>query len=133
MASWDVFVGLQFETLMLNNLDDVLRSLGIDPGIVENAGTFFQSKTTRSESCQIDLLIQTRNTLYLCELKARRQIDISVIDDVKEKIRKLKYPKSLSLKPILITAGLVDQEIAKEDFFSKIIGLNDILSARHSR
>nr|HPI40318.1 hypothetical protein [Pseudobdellovibrionaceae bacterium] len=78
-------------------------------------------------SCQIDLLIQTKNTLYVCELKARREIDISVIEEVKKKIKILKRPATLSVRSVLIYAGNLNQEIVEEDYFDEIVNFERLL------
>lgn len=126
---WDVFVGLQFENILLNNLEAIFKALELTTDKIENAGAFFQSKTLRTQACQIDLLIQTRNTLYLCEMKARREITSDVITEVQEKIRRLKRPKSLTVQPVLITAGSVQPSVQEQDYFSHHISFNELFSS----
>ena len=127
LSGFDSFIGLQFESLVLNHLNEVLEALKINPQSIENAGTYIQNKTQRREGCQIDLLIQTKSTLYLCELKARKVIDASVILEVKQKIKRLKRSKALTVRPILIYAGQLSAEIEDQDFFSQVISLRDLL------
>jgi hypothetical protein len=79
------------------------------------------------KSCQIDLLIQTKNSLYVCELKARREIDISVIAEVKKKIEILKRPSTLSVRAVLIYAGNLQQEVLDEDYFDEVVSFESLL------
>jgi hypothetical protein len=95
---------------------------------VLNIGPYYQSQTKRQQSCQIDLLIQTKNTLYVCELKARREVDHSVIEDVKKKIKIHKRPATLSIRTVLIYAGELNQEIIEEDFFDEVLDFKNFLS-----
>lgn len=128
LSGFDTFIGLQFENVILNNYIDVCKELNISPTSVLNIGPYFQTKTARQKSCQIDLLIQTKNTLYVCELKARREINISVIEEVKKKIEILKSPATLSVRSVLIYAGHLNQEILAKDYFDKIINFESLLA-----
>lgn len=127
LTAFDSFVGLQFENLILQNLSDVCRALKIPLSSVLNAGSYFQSKTVRQQSCQIDLLIQTKNTLFLCELKARRHIDVDVIHEVQEKITRLKRSPNLSIRPVLIYAGSLNPSIMEADFFDALVDFSNLL------
>lgn len=127
LPTFDIFVGLQFENIILNNYIDVCRILNISLTSVLNIGSYFQSETARQKACQIDLLIQTKNTLYVCELKARRNVDISVIEEVKKKIKILKRPPTLSVRAVLIYAGELNQEIVEENYFDEIINFDELL------
>lgn len=66
LANWDALMGYQFENLVINNLDAVIRRLGIAPESILSAAPYFQRKTRRHAACQIDLLIQTKKTIYVC-------------------------------------------------------------------
>ena len=127
LAAFDTFIGLQFENVILNNYIDVCKILNITLTSVLNVGSYFQKETARHKSCQIDLLIQTKNTLYVCELKARRVVDTSVIEEVKKKIKILKKPSTLSVRTVLIYAGDLNQEIMEEDYFDEIINFDSLL------
>lgn len=127
LQSFDVFIGLQFENLIINNLAEIYKELDLSVQSIQNVGGFFQSKTKRQEACQVDVLIQTRNTLYVLELKARRDVDVSVVKEVQEKIRKLKYPSNLSIRTVLVYAGKLSVEVEEEEYFDQIISFSDLL------
>jgi hypothetical protein len=105
LSGWETIVGLQFENLVLNNLKSIIALLKIAPSSIISASPHFQHGTQRGESCQIDLLIRTRHTLYICEIKFRKKISVDVIDEVKNKMKALKFAKTLSLRPVLIYEG----------------------------
>lgn len=127
LAGFDIFVGLQFENLILQNINAIFEALKISKSSVQNFGSFLQTTTARRKGCQIDLLIQTKNTLYVCELKARREIESSVVTEVQEKIEKLKYPKATTIRPILIYAGHLLKDVIEEDYFHQIVNFADLL------
>lgn len=127
LQEWPTIMGLQFENLVLNNLNSIQESLQISPASVLSAAPYFQNKTLRREACQIDLLIQTKHTVYVCEVKFRKQIPLSVINDVQDKIRKIKVAKTTSIRPVLIYEGELSANIKGENFFSHLISFEELL------
>jgi hypothetical protein len=103
--------------------------LGIRLTNIKSAGYYFQRKTQRQEACQIDLLIQTKYTIYVCEIKFRNTITKKVIVDVQEKMNKLKVPKGISVRPVLIYSGELEKSIEKEAFFDNLICFENFLDA----
>ena len=81
IINWDVLMGGQFENLVMSNLPKLLKCLEIHASEITSTSPYYQKATKRKRGCQIDLLIQTRHTLYPCEIKFRRQIGGSVIDE----------------------------------------------------
>ena len=95
LIQWDTIIGYQFENLILNNLQTIISRLNIAPESIISCAPYYQKKTKRHEACQIDLLIHTRNTVYLCVIKFRRNIDTGILAEVQEKIKRL-YLKTFS-------------------------------------
>lgn len=124
---FEAIMGFQLENLVLNNLNSIIPKLKIPPESLISASPYFQNKTGRQQVCQIDLLIQTKNTIYVCEVKFRKKVESSVISEVQDKIKKLKYPKTMSVRPVLIYVGELAPSIESENFFDKIISLDDLL------
>jgi hypothetical protein len=129
LVDWEIIMGFQFENLILNNLKLVCSNLGIRLTNIKSAGYYFQRKTQRQEACQIDLLIQTKYTIYVCEIKFRNTITKKVIVDVQEKMNKLKVPKGISVRPVLIYSGELEKSIEKEAFFDNLICFENFLDA----
>jgi AAA+ ATPase superfamily predicted ATPase len=129
LANWDAIMGYQFENLILNNLDAVIRRLDIAPESIVSAAPYFQRKTRRHGACQIDLLIQTKKTLYVCEVKFRKRIDAAVTDDVLRKIGTLPHRNTHSIRPVLIHEGELAPGIKHSDVFCRLIRAADLLTA----
>ena len=125
LEAWDTIMGYQFETLVLDSLDEVFERLGLKNRAVLNAGPYAQGKTLRQQACQIDLLIRTRQALYVCEMKFRRKISPEVIEEVREKVAKLKLPKAQSVRTVLIHSGELDPTIKPSDYFDFIINADE--------
>jgi len=124
---WSSIMGLQFENLVLNNLPTLQKILQIAPESILSASPYFQNSTKRISACQIDLLIQTHFTYYLCEIKFKKTIDRSIIDEVMQKMQKLRVPKMVTLRPILIYEGELSKNVISQNFFSHIIRFQDLL------
>ena len=91
---------------------------------------FFQRKTQRQAGCQIDYMIQTReNTLYVCEIRfSKNPIKASIIDEMREKLKRLKAPKGYALLPVLIHVNGVDESLEDAAYFYKIIEFSKLLN-----
>lgn len=127
LPDWASIMGLQFENLVLNNLRQIVKMLEISPESLQSASPYFQNATKTSPGCQIDLLLQTKYTTYLCEIQSSKTIGTEVITEVLEKINRLKIPKTVSLRPVLIYQGELSKQVIKENFFSKLIAFDDFL------
>jgi len=128
LPGWETIMGFQFESLVLNNIRSVCESIGISMSAIKNAGPYFQKKTRNRPGCQIDLLIETRYTIYVCEIKFRQRIHKSVISEVSQKMKHLIFPKRFTVRPILIYVGELDQEIMDSDFFAGFINFEQLLT-----
>ncbi|MFI5343261.1 MAG: ATP-binding protein [Chlamydiales bacterium] len=132
LPDWPSIMGLQFENLVLNNLRQVVKILEISPESLLSASPYFQNATKTNPGCQVDLLIQTKYTSYLCEAKCCKTIGTEIISEIIQKVERLKIPKTLSLRPVLIYQGELSKQLIKENFFSKFIAFEDFLEARPS-
>jgi len=131
LPGWDTIMGLQFENLILNNYKLVCSILGINLSSIMGAGPYYQKTTKSKPGYQIDLLIETRYTIYICEIKFRKLIDKQVIQDVQKKMINLNCPKHLSIRPVLIYVGELDKAILAEDFFAHLIAFDQLLNVNN--
>ena len=97
-------------------------------GIVA-AGQYLQTESKQRKKCQIDLMIQTKyNQLYICEIKfAKSEIGIEVIKEMKEKLKRLEFPKGFSYRPVLFHVNGVTDGILESEYFSQIIDFGKLL------
>ena len=124
-------VGLQFENLVLNNRSKIHTLLQIRSQEIVMSNPYLQTKTQEREKCQIDYLVQTKfNTLYVFEIKfSKNEIDIKVIHDMKEKIRKLVIPKNFSVRTVLIHVNGVTDSVVAAEYFSSIINFSKFFTS----
>jgi hypothetical protein len=128
--AWHTMLGLQFENLVLHNRRLLLQRVGVDPGDVISDGPFFQRATRRHRGCQIDFLIQTRfDSLYACEIKfARGEVPSAVVDDVREKLRRLAVPRRQSVRPVLVHVNGVSPAVMDSEFFASVVDFGSLLT-----
>ncbi len=116
----------------MKNLPRLLASLGIDAHQVVGYGPFFRQPTRKhkdQEGLQVDLLIARKGqvlTLVECKFTAR-PIGVSVIDEVKRKVRLLGAPSRYTVERVLVSAGGVTRGVANSDYFHRILGLEALL------
>lgn len=129
IPNWHGILGLQFENLVLQNRHIIWHLLGLSDKDVVYDNPYFQNKTSKQQGCQIDYLIQTRfNTLIVIEVKfSKEAITKKVISEVKEKIARLKRPKSFSCFSVLIHVNGACDSIIEEDYFMNVIDFADLL------
>lgn len=128
LNGWDSILGLQFENLILNHVNDLFPHIGLEQSLVLSAAPYIQNATKRNEGCQIDLLIRTERTLIVVEIKRQREIRHEVVDEVAEKIRKLKYDKKLSVRTALVYDGHLSASIPADRYFDFIVPAEDLLA-----
>lgn len=127
LPGWNVMLGLQFETLVSNNLVPLLKIMGLDRTLLLSAASYRQRETGRLKGCQIDLLLQTKHTLYLVEIKRRETIGEEVVAEVQEKVRRLKVRRGTSVIPVLVCEGHLSKRIAADGYFARIVTAEDLL------
>jgi uncharacterized protein len=130
IPGWESILGLQFENLVLHNRRILQELLNIKPEDITYENPFFQTKTARQEGCQIDYMIQTRfDVLYVCEIKfSKHPIESVILEEMKQKIKKLRLPKRMSCRPILIHVNGVNEAVLHSRYFSDIIDFSQLLT-----
>ncbi|MGV2433235.1 MAG UNVERIFIED_CONTAM: AAA family ATPase [Rickettsiaceae bacterium] len=127
LTGWQSIMGFQVESLLLKNRYLLIDSVGISPADVVADNPYIQKTTVRTKGCQIDYLIQTHsNNLFVCEFKFyRKEISGSVIQSMKDKIRRFSVPRGYGVCPVLFCFGEVSHRIHGEKYFYRIIDITD--------
>ena len=129
LNGWDAMLGLQFENLVLNHVEDILPRLGLERSLVLSASPYVRRPTSGGSGCQIDLLIQTERTIFVVEMKRRKEIAPGVIEDVKEKVDALKAPRNMSVRTALVYDGNLSPVVEAERYFDFVLDAKSLLSA----
>ena len=129
LEGWDSVKGLAFENLVVNNSAALKPLLGIGRSILTSIAPYRRagSKSGRRDGLQVDLLVQTRRSLYLVEVKRQREIGREVIGEMEEKVRILPVRKGVSVRTALVYEGHLAPIVESEGFFDAIIPFENLL------
>ena len=128
LPGWHAMLGLQFECLVLNNLPRLLKRLGLDGAALVSAAPFQRKAHSRGEGCQIDLLLQTRRTVWVVEIKRKREIGCEVIDQVEEKVSRLGVRRDVSVRTALVYSGNLSPAVAADGYFDAVVNADELMS-----
>jgi len=128
LNGWEGILGLQFQNLILNRVNDIFPHLGLEQSLVLSAAPYTQNATLRNKGCQIDLLIRTSRTLFVVEIKRKKQIGHDIIEEVAEKVRRLKYDKALSVRTALVYDGELAKSVPADRYFDFIVPAGTLLT-----
>ena len=129
LEGWDAVMGLAFENLVLNHFREFLPRLGLGKALVVSAAPYRKSGSEKRHvrGCQVDLLVQTENTICLVEVKRRKSIDRGVIDEMDDKVEALSRPKGKTIRTALIYDGKLAQTVEASGYFNAIVNIREIL------
>jgi len=129
IPGWHSIRGLQFESLVLHNRRLIWKTLNLKEEEIVNDNPFLQRQTKNQKGCQIDYLIHTQfNVLYVCEIKfSQNKIGKSIIEEMREKISRVKKPRGYAIKPVLIHASEVTADLIEENYFAAMINILEYL------
>lgn len=130
LPEWDTIKGFAFENLVVNNFRELLPRLGLENSLVVSAAPF--RKTSRSGSAgaggvQVDLLLQTRRSIYIVEVKRRNEIGHEVVDEIDAKVARIKRPNGVSVKTALVYDGHLAKTVEADGYFDAVIDIRDIM------
>lgn len=121
VSGWDSVMGLQFETLVRNNLSALLPLVGMGNTVLTSAAPYVRRGKRKGEGVQVDLLLQARRSVCVVEIKRRKFVPASVQDDVRDKIRRLKVSRDISVRTALVYDGELAPEIEEDNYFDFLV------------
>lgn len=128
LDGWDAIMGLQFENLVLNHYPALLEPLHVGNSLIESAAPYSRRrKCDGLDGLQIDLLLQTRHSNFVIEIKRRREIGREVIDEVARKLEKLATPRGKSARTALVYDGMLAPTIETDGYFDALIPFRQLL------
>ena len=127
---WETILGLQFENLVLNNYRDLLPLLHFERVLIHSAAPYYKpgTKGEKGAGLQVDLLLQSKMSYYVVEIKRwRTKIGQKVVEEMREKCRRLKRPSDVSLRTALVYAGDLTRSVEADGYFDAIVPASDLL------
>jgi hypothetical protein len=133
LDGYEPVMGLAFKNLVVNNYRLLIPFLHLDGLVITSAGPYMRraGKGERGrKGCQIDLLIQTRRTICVVEIKRRREIGREIIDEVDKKVRAIKRPSGVSIRTALVYDGHLSPIVAADGYFDAIVPFSEFLKLK---
>ena len=128
LDGWESIMGLQFENLVLNHYPALIEPLNIGNSLIESAAPYSRRrKVDGADGLQIDLLLQTKHSNFVIEIKRKREIGREVIDEVERKLSKLSTPRGKSARPVLVYDGNLSPVVETDGYFDAIIPFRRLL------
>jgi hypothetical protein len=129
LDGWDSIVGLAFENLVVNNYRELLGPFGLGTAQVVSAAPYRRAGDGKGprNGVQVDLLLQTRRSVCLVEVKRMREIGRDVIDEVQEKVRRLPRRSGCSVKTALVYEGHLAPIVEADGYFDAIVPFGQLL------
>lgn len=132
LPGWESVLGLQFENLVVNNFRELVKPLHLEGVPVLSAVPYERRGGKRQNGAgdrglQIDLLVQTRKSAYVVEVKRKKHIGESVEAEVAEKVARLRHPKGISIRTALVYEGELAPVVRGNGYFDAIVSAADLL------
>ena len=127
MPGWDAVLGLAFENLVVNNYRELLPRLHLGGTLITSAAPYVRRKTKEREGCQVDLLIQSRRSLYFVEIKRKAEIGREVIEQVDSSVRSISRPEGVSAHTALVYDGNLSPVVEADGYFDAIVSFREVL------
>lgn len=127
LPDWNAVMGLQFESLVLNNVPQLLPALHLERVPVLSASPF-RKTDARTGGCQIDLLLQTRKAVFVVEIKRKDTIGEEAEREVAGKVSRLSIPKGKSVRTALVYDGRLLPVVKANDYFDALVDIASLLA-----
>lgn len=121
LPGWGTIMGLQFENLVRNNVSSLLPLIGMGDAVVTSVAPYCKAATRRGEGVRIDLLVQTRKSVCVVEIKRRERIPAEVEEEVRKKVVRLGLPRAVSVRTALVYDGKLAGEVRESGYFDYLI------------
>ena len=127
LDGWETVMGLAFENLVVNNLRDLIGPLHLERFLITSAAPWRRGKTKDAKGVQVDLLIQTRRSICVVEVKRQREIGREVIDEVAAKVEKVPRRAGVSVRTALVYEGRLAPIVEADGYFDAIVPFSRLL------
>ena len=112
---------------MRNNLALLIPRLGLQNSLITSAAPYSILGSKERPGLQIDLLIQTRKSICIVEIKRKALIDESIEDEVTQKIIRMGLPANKSVKTALVYFGRLSPQLIEDGYFDTMINIEELL------
>jgi hypothetical protein len=72
-------------------------------------------------------MLQTRRSIYVVEVKRRNELGHEVVDEMEEKISRIRRPRGVSMKTALVYDGHLAKTVEADGYFDAVIDIRDVM------
>ena len=90
----------------------------------------FRKSDSRKGGCQIDLLLQTRRSIYVVEIKRKGEIGEEVEKDVAHKVARLSIPPDKSVRTALVYEGRLHPVVKANAYFDALVDVASLMGCK---
>lgn len=130
IPEWNAMLGLQFETLVVNHLGELAPRLGLGRALATSAAPYWRKAAKGRPGVQVDLLVQTRKSFCVVEIKRRERIGEEVEEEVRRKVSALGLPRGASVRTALVYAGRLAPAVEENGWFDFLVPAEALLGRR---
>ena len=129
LEGWDAVMGLQFENLVVNNYGLLIPHLHLGEALLVSAAPYRKQavKSRKQSGCQVDLLLQTRKTIFVVEVKRKVEIGREIIDEVDKKLKCIRRPDGVTMRAALVYDGRLAPIVEADGYFDAAIPFRKLL------
>ena len=124
LKGWETVKGLQFENLVVSNFRHLLPVLGIDGASLLSAAPYRRAREGASCGVQVDLLLQTKTTAYVVEIKRRESLGVEIAAEIGEKVKAIGFRSGTSVRTVLVYDGSLAPSVRTEHMLDFVIPAN---------
>ena len=113
-----------------NNYRDLIKPLHMDGQLITSAAPYRRKATNGRngrKGVQIDLLIQTRRSIYIVEIKRKETIDREIIQEMDARVKAIRRPDGVSIRTALVYDGNLSPVVAADGYFDAIVPFKKLL------
>ncbi len=112
---------------LINNFRELLTPLGLERTLVLSAAPFRRDSRSGNGGAQVDLMLHTALSVYFVEIKRQAEIGREVIDEVAEKVKRIRVARGKTIKTALVYSGHLAPIVEAQGYFNAVIDIRDIL------
>ena len=129
LGEWNSIMGLAFENLIVNNYRELLTPLHLDRALIVSAAPYRRSASRKAgrKGVQIDLLVQTRLSLCLVEIKRRREIGREIVGEISGKCDRIAKRAGMSIRTALVYDGELSPSVEADGYIDAIVSARRLL------
>ena len=123
-------MGLAFENLVVNNYKDLIGPLHLEGQLITSAAPYRRKATNGKngrKGVQIDLLIQTRRSIYIVEIKRMENIGREIIQEMDARVKAIRRPDGVSIRTAIVYDGTLSPLVAADGYFDAIVPFKKLL------